>query len=198
MASFQDRTGKTWTIELDAFSIEAVRTATGIDLADASGAAYVQIETDEVALLNVLYVLLIDDGGETKKQFAKGLRGEATSQAASAVLEAALDFFHAKKRSALESNLPTLRERMAAASQSKMALEALHELQPILEAMKAMPPAMQAGAMEAFRESIAANGGDSSDLQAFEALVSASSSTDSPQSNPAIDSQVKSESTHAA
>lgn len=198
MASFQDRTGKTWTIELDAFSIEAVRTATGIDLADASGAAYVQIETDEVALLNVLYVLLIDDGGVTKKQFAKVLSGEVIPQAASAVLEAALAFFHEKKRSALELNLPSLRERMEAANQSRMAMDALRDLQPILEAMKSMPPEMRQGAMEAFREKISEQGGDSSDLQAFEAVVSASSSTDSPQSNPAIDSQVKSESTHAA
>lgn len=58
MATFKDRNGKPWTIDLDAYLIRDVRKACdGLDLAALNGEAYDKLDADPVLLVDVLWIL---------------------------------------------------------------------------------------------------------------------------------------------
>ncbi len=124
MARYTDAEGNEWTIELDAPTIRAVRSATcekpdcdhhrdhcqGVDLVDVDGANNVFVRLGNVdnieLLIDTLWELCHEQANARSidtTTFAKGLRGDALDAAGVALREAICDFFPKEKRELLKT-----------------------------------------------------------------------------------------------
>jgi hypothetical protein len=107
MASFKDRNGKNWTIDLDAYLIRDVRKACdGLDLAALNGEAYDKLDADPVLLVDTLWVLCASQANAaniSQEQFASALVGDPISYATKALLESIADFSPPEKRELLRA-----------------------------------------------------------------------------------------------
>lgn len=104
MASFKDANGKTWTVQLDAPTIKAVRDELKIDLVDSKGTTFSQLADDPITLVDVLWVICREQAsaaGITDEQFGRALVGDPIEQATGALLDAICDFFPQAKRKLL-------------------------------------------------------------------------------------------------
>jgi hypothetical protein len=118
MATFKDKNGIDWTIDLDTPKIRAVRAATcdvegcrhrpkrdkeceAVDLSDEDGGAYELLSEDPGLLVDVIFMLCRDQAqarGMTDVQFGESLVGDAFDAAARALVEAGAAFFPSSKR----------------------------------------------------------------------------------------------------
>lgn len=115
MPTFKDSNGKEWTVKLDAVLIKDLRSSLDFDiLADD---AFARLATDDVLLVDVLWVLCRAQG-TTDVAFGQALAtGEAIESACDALIEARRQFFRPGKRSLLRS----LEEQQAAVLKEGMA-----------------------------------------------------------------------------
>jgi hypothetical protein len=159
--------GNDWQIVFDAFLLEDVAKATGIDLADIAAGGWLQIETDSGALGRALAAVCRDEikaRNWTPAQFVKGVRGAVIVAARDALREEAADFFPPSEWSAIRSNL----------AQRTSAREQAAGIQAAMAAMEGMSPDFRAGAMEALREAMAGAAMDGINSQRSTANPSAS------------------------
>jgi len=148
MAGFKDKGGNDWQVVFDAFLLDEVRKATGIDLADIAAGGWLQIETDSGAVGRVLAAVCKDEIKArrwTPEQFAKGIRGEAIEAGREALRVEAADFFPPSEWSAIRLN----------SGKRTQAREQAAEIQAAMSAMEGMSPDFRQGAMEALREAMA-------------------------------------------
>jgi hypothetical protein len=114
MASFQDRHGKTWPIEITLGVLTRVRSETGIDLLtlhEPESPALQALRDDPVALLAVLLVVLrprLREAGVSDDQFADSLQEEHVWGAVEALLTGMIDYYPPAKRAPLQTLLATL------------------------------------------------------------------------------------------
>ena len=99
MRSFKDAKGRIWDLEVTVNAVKRVRSRYGVDLMaliDNQFAGLVQILKDQVALCDVIYVLIEDQAkarGLTDEDFGAGMAGDALADASDVFAEAYLDFF---------------------------------------------------------------------------------------------------------
>jgi hypothetical protein len=137
--------GNDWQIVFDAFLLEYVTKATGIDLADIAAGGWLQVETDSGSLGRLLAAVCRDEikaRNSTPAQFVKGVRGAVIEAARDALREEAADFFPPSEWSAIRSNL----------EQRTQALQDANDMKTKMAAIEAMGPGFQEGAMLAFQE----------------------------------------------
>ena len=159
--------GNDWQIVFDAFLLEDVTKATGIDLADIAAGGWLQVETDSGALGRALAAVCRDEiklRNWTPAQFVKGVRGAVIEAARQALREEAADFFPPSEWSAIRSNLA---QRTSARDQAT-------SIQTAMAAMEGMSPDFRAGAMEALREAMTSAATDGINSQRSTSSQSAS------------------------
>lgn len=143
MATFNDSTGREWSIRFDGLTLRALRDELKINLADVTGETYVKLESDDAELTAAVCFLLRNElatAGLKKEQLAERLVGESLESAMSAIWGAAKVFFRPKLWSALESNCGLRREAMEQWTALRPALLMLNQPD--------MPPAMKDAVME--------------------------------------------------
>lgn len=188
MARFRDTSGTEWTVELDAFVLDAIRSALSIDLADVSAGGYARLDND-IDLVKVVALCC----EQPFRQMAKTVRKHAISAARKAVMEAARDFFPTSEWSEMQSALQATKDQKT--TRKTMAAE-MARAAPLLEMISQLPPAMQEGAIQELQKAIREAGGDGMSLERLQALTSASDQ-DSKPSKPATDSPASAESVPA-
>ena len=102
MHSFTDNAGRTWTVEITVADLKRLRAMLGIDIANLTEPdappeeqLLARLATDPVLLVDVLYVLCLDQAekaGVTDEQFGRAMAGDAIEEATEALLEAIVDF----------------------------------------------------------------------------------------------------------
>ena len=98
MQSFKDKSGKTWSFDLNIASWRRVKSETGIDLADltpSDGKTMLDKLADPVTLMEVLYVLCVPaaDRHDIKgEDFMSGMSMQTVESAADALLEEIANF----------------------------------------------------------------------------------------------------------
>jgi hypothetical protein len=188
---FKDVMGRQWIVELDGLVMARVRDEAKIDLADLSGNGYLRVETDTPSLVAALQVICrqqIKDKGLDAETFARGIKKDALTESAAAVVDAAADFFPTKIWSAVLSRLETSR-------QMKSQTMSMSPLLTILDD-PGMPERMKDAVMDAIGELIRTAG----------ANTALGPSTEKPSAGgpaatlftPASDSLESAESIHAA
>ena len=115
MKTFKDRQGREWNVEVTVAGVERVRAHADIDLLDVGNQQlYVDLTTDEVKLVHVLYGLLkpqTDEKGLTPEAFADAMAGDAIDHAYQAFMEEWVDFFRDPgRRRALRTGLEKLQQ----------------------------------------------------------------------------------------
>lgn len=108
MPKFTDSKGREWLVAIDgAAAVKRVRTLTGIDIWKAADAGLDQLRAvlaDVVALADVLYAVVRPEADARKvsdEEFAAGLSGDVLEAAATALVEAVIDFFPTARRDQL-------------------------------------------------------------------------------------------------
>lgn len=178
---------RNWTIELDGMLLDEVADETGVDIVNVSSAGLLAIETDKRKLCAVLRSLCraeYQDNGLSDRDFSKLLKGEVLDNALKAVVGSVQAFFPQSEWSEMQSRLQTLRE----IDQASDATEVLTKAQPLAQAFASLPAQLR-------EQMVKEAGGESSDLQALEALASATGPENTPAS-PTTDSAENSELAH--
>jgi len=102
--TFNDNSGRTWTVSLNVDAIKRVRALADVDLMQAVGGALLErLTTDPVVLCDVLYAVCRDEAeakSVSDEEFGRALAGDAIEAATSALLEELVSFFptEAKRR----------------------------------------------------------------------------------------------------
>lgn len=106
MATFRDKTGRDWTIELDAPTIRRVRTECDLDLVDIDGKAYERMYDDPLLLCDCLWSVVrlqAEKASVTGEQFFEAVKGDEFEPALIAIQKAVTDFTHPHRRKLLET-----------------------------------------------------------------------------------------------
>lgn len=152
MATFKDRTGREWVVEVNPTAMKRVREATGVHLGtvlndDMAGLA--ALMADPIKLVDVLYVLCRDQAerhGLTDEGFGRQLDGDAYDAAADAFTEALANFSRPRLRNALRAMLRKEREyRTAAGAKAAAEFEAIDVAALLAEAEKTATSKNSAG-----------------------------------------------------
>jgi hypothetical protein len=102
MPSFKDSNGREWMVKLDGPLIKEVKSALDFDLL--ADDAYSKLATDDLLLVDTLWVLCRPQANCTDVEFGQALaNGDVIEQAAQALISARLAFFRPGKRSLLSS-----------------------------------------------------------------------------------------------
>ena len=106
MASFTDKSGKAWRLDLTVATIKRVRSLTDVDLLDDNyGEVLVDLGRDVIKLVDVLFAIVQPQATEadiTDEQFGEALFGDAIDKATEAFIDSVIEFFPSeKKRQAL-------------------------------------------------------------------------------------------------
>lgn len=154
MASFKDKTGRSWTIELDAPLIRRVRELFGLNLVDLRADPFDRLANDPILQVDVLWILCQEEAKSrsmTDEDFGRAL-GPDLESSALALQEAVVNFFQPAKRSFIRSLIeehakvrdesqemmlakirdPNLQKRVAA----KMTEKAEAEIQRMIESLE--------------------------------------------------------------
>lgn len=110
--SFQDKNGKSWTILLDAPTLEDIKNQFKVDLTALSEDPFNQLAADPIKLVNILYLVCkdqCDQQGVTSREFGRNLK-PGLDEPTEALLEALIDFFPSGKRSSIRALLSTNQE----------------------------------------------------------------------------------------
>ena len=102
MHSFTDNAGRTWTVDITVADIKRLRAMLGVDFVNLTRAdappeeqLLARLATDPVLLVDVLYVLCLDQAQKadiTDEQFGRAMAGDAIEEATEALLQAIVDF----------------------------------------------------------------------------------------------------------
>lgn len=131
MHAFKDINGRTWTIQVNVFTIKQVRAHCHINLLDVmdinqgSDGLLSRIAEDPVLLAEILYAICIPDyekTAEKESDFLCALAGDSVEQASMALLEEIADFFPKAKGALLRKVLEVAR------AQEKKSAETLEEI----------------------------------------------------------------------
>ena len=119
MKTFNDNSGRVWSVSLNVDAIKRVRTLVDIDLMQAVGGKLLErLTTDPVLLCDVLYAVCkaeADAKNVTDEEFGRALAGDAIDAATTALLEELVDFFPQAKRRVLGKAMGKLKTLQARA-----------------------------------------------------------------------------------
>lgn len=105
MATFKDRNGDTWTLDVHIGTLRTVKQRLNIDLLNVMGTNLLQeLAGDPENLVDVLYVLCsqqCDERGKSDMEFGRLLVGDAIEDAMNALVGALIDFFPKRQREML-------------------------------------------------------------------------------------------------
>lgn len=99
MRTFQDRTGRPWTIDLHVTAIRQIKGVLGIDLyalVDNGFEGLTKLMSDPIELVNLLYFLCLEQAAErnvSDDDFGRVLAGETLEAAGAAFYDEYVDFF---------------------------------------------------------------------------------------------------------
>jgi hypothetical protein len=141
MASFRDKAGRDWRLEIDVAALARVHAATGVDIGrlfEDGMRPYQELARDWATLVRVLWVLVADEAartGVTEEQFGRGIGGDVLDAAERAFFGAVTDFYPSRQGKLLK----TLMSKALAAAERTMdrAMEAAEALDP--EALSGPP-----------------------------------------------------------
>lgn len=140
MATFKDRTGREWVVEINPTAMRQVREETGVHLGTLLNdrmAGLAALMADPIALVDVLYVLCRDQAAHHKlsdADFGRQLDGDSYDAAADAFTESLANFSPPRLRKALLSLLAKEREYQTAAGQKAAAGIAAMDVSALIEA----------------------------------------------------------------
>lgn len=113
MKSFNDSTGRAWSVQVNVAAIKRVRDLAGVDLlAVLEGDLLQRLSEDPVLLVDVIYALLrpqANAAGVSDVQFGEAMAGEAIDQATAALLEELVSFFPLARRRILQAAVAKMR-----------------------------------------------------------------------------------------
>ena len=113
MTTFNDTTGRTWTISINVDAIRRVRSLLNVNLLDAvDGKLLEQLVVDPVLLCDILFALVkpeADAKNVTDEDFGRALGGDALDHATTALLEGLADFFPSTKAAVFRQAIEKLR-----------------------------------------------------------------------------------------
>lgn len=113
MQTFNDNTGRTWSLTINVDAIKRVRGLLDVDLMQAiDGKLLERLVTDPVLLCDVVYALCkpeADAKSITDEQFGQAMAGDAIDAATTALLEELVGFFPQAKRQVLRKALDKLK-----------------------------------------------------------------------------------------
>ena len=119
MKTFNDNSGRVWSVSLNVDAIKRVRTLVDVDLMQAVGGKLLErLTTDPVLLCDVLYAVCkaeADAKNVTDEEFGRALAGDAIDAATTALLEELVDFFPQAKRRVLGKAMGKLKTLQARA-----------------------------------------------------------------------------------
>ena len=105
-ASFQDRSGKTWSTAVTVNTVRRVKELVGVDLLDVfNGRLFTQLMDDPVLLVNTLYAVCqpqAEQNNVSDEQFGEQLVGDTIAEATAALTRGIIDFFPRDRRPVLE------------------------------------------------------------------------------------------------
>ena len=118
MKTFQDNSGRTWTVAVNVDGIKRVRSLLNVNLLDVldDGCRLLaELHDDPILLVDVLYCLCkpeADANGITDEEFGRSMSGDALLKGANALLEGLSDFFPNARQRATMKNLLRKTERV--------------------------------------------------------------------------------------
>lgn len=116
MATFTDRAGREWKVELNTTAVKRVRSLTSVDLLNLSEeyGLFTGMLSDPLTLVDVLYAVCEPqccEQGVSDEQFGEGMAGDAIDKATQCLLDELIGFFpNARQR----ANLGAIREKTEA------------------------------------------------------------------------------------
>ena len=114
MKTFNDNTGRTWTVTINVDAIKRVKSLLTVNLLDAiEGKLLERLVADPVLLCDILYALCkpqADAEGVKDEDFGRAMAGDAIDAAATAFLEELACFFPKGRRDLLRKALAKLRQ----------------------------------------------------------------------------------------
>ena len=116
MATFTDKVGRVWTVEISVDTVKRVRTVLDIDLlsiADRESDVLEKLLDDPVMLCNVLFVVVepqAKEAGVSDEDFGRSLFGDVLDDATKAFLMGLADFFPRRRRELLKAALSKVDE----------------------------------------------------------------------------------------
>lgn len=112
MKLFKDAVGREWLIDVNAYSIECVKSITGVNLLSIlEGELAQKLSMDAALLCNVVYAICkeqADEKGVTAADFGRSMKGDAIADATDALLGDIVNFFPSAKRAVLTKMLEKL------------------------------------------------------------------------------------------
>jgi hypothetical protein len=107
--TFNDNSGRTWTVSLNIGALKRVRSLCEVDLmAAVEGKLVERLVTDPVLLCDVLFAVCAEEAekkGVTDEEFGRSLAGDAIDAGTTALLEELVDFFPKRRREVLRTAL---------------------------------------------------------------------------------------------
>lgn len=141
MHIFKDSAGRSWTLEINVWTIKRIKAATGVNLPSLTGDGFkplADLVADPIGLCDVLYAAVQDQATRDKineEQFLRAMAGDCLGAAGEVFVEELIDFFQdSRAREALRKVLATartMRERMLDHLEQKLAT-----IDPTIEADK--------------------------------------------------------------
>lgn len=119
MHQFKDSSNRPWALSVNISSVKRVRSMLGVDLLAINVGEpplVMQLDTDPVLLVDVLYVLLkpdLDSAGISDEQFGAALGGDAFDAAREAFWSELTDFFRGLRRAEMVSLIVKARAAVA-------------------------------------------------------------------------------------
>ena len=134
MKTFNDNTGRSWTLSVTVGTIKRVRALCGVDLANIITLEpgkqpkvdlLERLASDPVLLVDVLYAVCkveCDAKNVSDEEFGAAMAGDAIEHATSALLDEIIDFFPEAKRQAFKKILSATRRFEAIAKKQMKAM----------------------------------------------------------------------------
>jgi hypothetical protein len=113
-ATFTDKAGREWTLELDYLKLREIRSNTGLDFGEAEKVAkyFAEMLASDTLALQVIWLTLSDrTAGVSEDEFLKAMDGERLEAAREAFLAAVLNFIPPLKKRMVEEGAVVLMKR---------------------------------------------------------------------------------------
>ena len=127
MKTFNDATGRVWTLAINVDAIKRVKSLVSVDLLDAvNGKLLEKLVSDPILLCDVLYSLCkpqADASGVSDSDFGRSMAGDVIDLATQAFMEELVDFFPSRRRTVLQkalAKLKNLEAKVLTAAEAKM------------------------------------------------------------------------------
>jgi len=119
MRTFNDNTGRTWTVNVNIDAIKRVKSLLEVDLlAAVDGKLLERLVSDPVLLCDIIYCICKPEADAKEisdEDFGRSMAGDAIDAATTALLEELVDFFPSSRRAVLAKALAKLRKLEAMA-----------------------------------------------------------------------------------